>query len=676
MADVLTRIINLTVQGNQAERELKKVNKSLDTIGGSLNKVGGLAKTAFAALGVGLTGSFLKSVIETNSALAKQADAVGFNVEKFQEYQYAAKIGGVENASFSSSMTALAKRIGELRNQTGPLFGALQKYDKTLIENIKNTRTQDEALKLLADRIQNAETATEKAFIANAAFSREGINLVNVLNQGSQGLDEMGARARDLGLVMSERLIRNSELFDDKLFELNQRIKTTFGIEFLNVLSFAMDEGKILFIEFFAFVDKDWLQFQRDIKIGWEFIKTAFITGITGITLPFITLLKLTGKFSPEVKKIADAIPTPLKALEDFKGKVAELNKEFEDGAALIDKNKDDLIDFTRAENEVRDATARLAKIQGEFTGVIEETADAQDDFIKKTIQGAIDFDKSIGQNQKAMEALAEALRLGVITAEAYKDSMNKLGVDLDKNENFINSFIDSANNFDLEESLKPIAIERLNEAFEKGEISEKAYRIEMEKIKGATKDLKKETISLDVAIGETLANSVDSLANAFIDFAKGGRDAFKQFAQSVLQDIAKLIIKYQILQTVQSFGFGAANGAAFDNGVQFFASGGVVNSPTLFGMANGGVGVMGEAGPEAILPLRRGESGNLGVEASVNVNVKNYATGVAVSTGQDQNGEIEIIIQQIADKIRTGGNKLTRSLEGVYGVNRSRGAT
>lgn len=58
------------------------------------------------------------------------------------------------------------------------------------------------------------------------------------------------------------------------------------------------------------------------------------------------------------------------------------------------------------------------------------------------------------------------------------------------------------------------------------------------------------------------------------------------------------------------------ANGAAFSQGrVMPFAKGGVVSSPVSFPM-RGGAGVMGEAGPEAILPLARGADGRLGVQA------------------------------------------------------------
>ena len=60
----------------------------------------------------------------------------------------------------------------------------------------------------------------------------------------------------------------------------------------------------------------------------------------------------------------------------------------------------------------------------------------------------------------------------------------------------------------------------------------------------------------------------------------------------------------------------GFAKGGAFSQGrVTPFAQGGVVAGPTMFPM-RGGVGLMGEAGPEAILPLARGADGRLGVQA------------------------------------------------------------
>ena len=64
-------------------------------------------------------------------------------------------------------------------------------------------------------------------------------------------------------------------------------------------------------------------------------------------------------------------------------------------------------------------------------------------------------------------------------------------------------------------------------------------------------------------------------------------------------------------------FGGAFSNGASFSQGrVTPFASGGIVSGPTAFPM-RGGTGLMGEAGPEAIMPLARGSDGKLGVRAA-----------------------------------------------------------
>jgi phage-related minor tail protein len=63
--------------------------------------------------------------------------------------------------------------------------------------------------------------------------------------------------------------------------------------------------------------------------------------------------------------------------------------------------------------------------------------------------------------------------------------------------------------------------------------------------------------------------------------------------------------------------GFGFAKGGAFQQGMPVpFASGGVISSPVSFPLANGRMGLAGERGAEAIMPLARGPDGRLGVAA------------------------------------------------------------
>jgi phage-related minor tail protein len=119
----------------------------------------------------------------------------------------------------------------------------------------------------------------------------------------------------------------------------------------------------------------------------------------------------------------------------------------------------------------------------------------------------------------------------------------------------------------------------------------------------------------------------------------------------------------------------GMANGGAFSDGMQFFANGGVVDKTTPFGMANNKLGVMGEAGPEAIMPLARGSDGKLGVRGGGGGNAINVGgVTVVIQTktndpkehGKMAGAEVEkqlkaLIHKEVADSYRPG-NTMNKS--------------
>ncbi|MGO4449120.1 phage tail length tape measure family protein [Phyllobacterium sp. TAF24] len=102
--------------------------------------------------------------------------------------------------------------------------------------------------------------------------------------------------------------------------------------------------------------------------------------------------------------------------------------------------------------------------------------------------------------------------------------------------------------------------------------------------------------------------------------------------------------------------GMRMADGGAFSGGVQAFAKGGafsnsIVNSPTLFKFANG-TGLMGEAGPEAIMPLKRDSSGRLGVSAGTGAAANSNQSGnmrVTVGVSVDNDGNLQAYVKNVA---------------------------
>ena len=127
------------------------------------------------------------------------------------------------------------------------------------------------------------------------------------------------------------------------------------------------------------------------------------------------------------------------------------------------------------------------------------------------------------------------------------------------------------------------------------------------------------------------LSSSLSSgLRSAFEDLIFDGAklsDVMLSLAESISRSVYSAAVKpvfnhiggllSQGIESVISGVLPFADGAGFAGGrVIPFASGGIVTGPVRFPM-RGGVGLMGEAGPEAILPLTRGADGRLGVETA-----------------------------------------------------------
>ncbi|EPP3373334.1 TPA: phage tail tape measure protein [Proteus mirabilis] len=108
-------------------------------------------------------------------------------------------------------------------------------------------------------------------------------------------------------------------------------------------------------------------------------------------------------------------------------------------------------------------------------------------------------------------------------------------------------------------------------------------------------------------------------LTNVLVD----GEANFKDFTKSILKMLTDIFIKMSLVKGIEAmgFGFGApvanANGGVYNSASLSAYSGQIVYKPTMFAFAKG-AGLMGEAGPEGIFPLRRGADGKLGVIAKM----------------------------------------------------------
>jgi len=138
------------------------------------------------------------------------------------------------------------------------------------------------------------------------------------------------------------------------------------------------------------------------------------------------------------------------------------------------------------------------------------------------------------------------------------------------------------------------------------------------------------------VVDGDSLSSSLRSLASTMIN------TAFNAAVRPVTDHIGGVLAKGVGNLVGGLFKF--EQGGSFAQGrVMPFANGGVVNGPVTFPMRRG-TGLMGEAGPEAIMPLARGPDGKLGVRsasAGAPVNVVMNITTPDVGGFQRSQGQI-----------------------------------
>lgn len=184
-----------------------------------------------------------------------------------------------------------------------------------------------------------------------------------------------------------------------------------------------------------------------------------------------------------------------------------------------------------------------------------------------------------------------------------------------------------------------------LDDLMKRGLLTTDQYARALEKAGEMIKSTAEEEKSIMDDLKQSIEGWGRDAADAITDWALEGKGSFKDFADAVIKDIMRMVVYQNLLKPIMTgisggssgwigsavslvgglFGSGGdanqpgmfAKGGAFNRGmVTAFASGGVVSRPTLFPMANG-MGLMGEAGPEAVMPLKRTSSGRLGVEGS-----------------------------------------------------------
>lgn len=636
-----------------AIRSTTRINQAFAQVS---TKIGAMGKAFAGGLVGGLIGGGVAGIITQMQQVARgvaeigdQAKVAGLSLQVFQEWKYVAEQNRIPVDALTDAMKELSLRADEFVTTGGgsaaEAFGRLGYSADTLKDKLKNP---SELMLEIIGRLGQLDRAAQIRIFDELAGGTGGERMVQLIEQGEKGIRDTIKASHDLGAVMSDEVVKRADELDRKFAQVTTTVGT--GLKTAIVEAAAAMQG---FVDVFQRWNNEYERRKNAVDAG------AAMGEMFGAQADpnRVRTTRKTGRLAAPAPVLPSQEELSTKYLANYRAELALTNRERAIGA--------------EAARILSDASSKGLKVTREQAEALAREKVARD-------EGEASAKKLASQREKSgNRAEAEAKKIKELIA-------------------------------DLEEELR---IVNLSDAAKRASVASRQAGAT------ATDDERKKIISLNEAIyqEEEARRKADEQMLYYRDLTKAGLDdlfgaieegksfweamgdvavnSLKRIADTMLDDVLDSI--FQVNKAASGGGGGGggflsslfgglfgggkgafptapgaglfANGGAFPNGINGFSNQ-VVSKPTMFAFADG-AGLMGEAGPEAIMPLSRDGSGRLGVAvngsaASGAGSASGGSSELLVRLSPELVGEILKQAQGQAVKIVTQNNKDTQNFK------------
>lgn len=194
----------------------------LPIIGGALAALGpaGIAAAAgIAAIGLGL-GRALRIAREATrqfDATAKAARDLGVSSDLYQTLQLAADEASIPFERVNRAIQTFERNAAKATTGRGEMVEMLRASHGALVDEITALGSAEERLEAVRVALRGAQTQTERNLIATAAFGESGFAVARMLEEQESSMTELIARAREMGVVVDQSMLRRAEEMENRL---------------------------------------------------------------------------------------------------------------------------------------------------------------------------------------------------------------------------------------------------------------------------------------------------------------------------------------------------------------------------------------------------------------------------------------------------------------------------
>lgn len=212
---------------NIVEIIIKGVNKSKQALTTPINDLADLKKAAvsvgpaFAAGAAGAAvalGALVKSQIDVADETNDMSQRLGISTEALSTLRFAAGQTGTSMETLEKGIKALAISVDAAANGDAAAIQKFKELGVAIRDSNGHIKSADVLYKELADKVAAMPNGLQKtAFAAKAFGAKLGPELIPMLNEGSAGIENMQAKARELGLEISGTTAANADRFNDSI---------------------------------------------------------------------------------------------------------------------------------------------------------------------------------------------------------------------------------------------------------------------------------------------------------------------------------------------------------------------------------------------------------------------------------------------------------------------------
>ena len=681
--------ITAGVTGQQAVDQLRT---SMDKLNGAASSVGrgfDLAKTAVAGF-IGLQAvqgitQIGMSLINTADQLDEMAERTGVSVEQLSALQYAAKLAGTDLESVQAAMGRVAAKAVEAA--TGNKSAALA--FEALGVNVQNAdgsmKSSIGIMEEVGDALADITDQTVRTAVAREIFGKNADALVPLL-MNMRGAQE---EARRLGAVMGGDFAGQAAAFNDNLDRLNFQLRgmgNTILAELLpgmNALAESMLQNSQSGGALSVIADGIRIAFEAIVVVGGNLIYVFKQIGNEAVgiakqiaalaTLDFDGFNRIGEQMRADAAQARKDIDAWSESILNAQKNLKQTTPNREGGNQANQRAAGILKQLADANRQLTDAEKEAQRQEQERKQMLQSLNDEIAKMVHGEDQLTITKLRRLGATEQEI-AQAEALmrqRAQLVYLDREMDEAIKAQTKSEEEARRSKEKLADAGRRVFEETRSPaeklnMEMARLNDLLDQGAIDWDTYSRAVFKAQDDFDEVGKKGKDTMDDLKSAIEGWGRQATDTFVDFAFTGKASFKDLVNSILQDIARMVIQKTIMAPLMSsiggmFGF-ANGGIMTDSGpvpLNAYANGGIANSPQV---ALFGEGRM----PEAYVPLPDGRTipvtmngGSAGeTTVVVNVNVESGQTQVQSDQGAGDLGRLiaGAVKAELINQKRPGG--------------------